>query len=403
MKSSSRTMPLLLIVLLSAVLLYFVVQGYQYFSSPFSTSVAYQSVTEESIGAAGYLVRDEEVLKKHGGTLRHVAAEGAKVGAGQTVVESYSNADALDTIAKIEELELQQQQLEFAMSSFLDNDAALKLDSSITSGVLSLHQALAGGDYSLAEEDLSALKASILKRDYSFVSQDEIQTNLADVKNQIEQLRNTLSGAKSVTAENAGTYSYSCDGYEDVLTPKFLEKVTPTALKELSPHDAGENIGKMVYGETWYFVANIHEEDATTLHLGQSVRLRLSKALTQDVDATVERISAPEDGQVAIVLSCRKYLAEVVQMRQLSAELIANSYTGLRVPSSALRVDEDGRTGVYCMIGEVACFKPCDVVYQGDSYMLVKADPLLEDVEILRHGDEVIVTANKLTNGELVR
>lgn len=403
MKSSSRAMPLLLIVLLAAVLLYFAVQGYQYFSSPFSTSVAYQSVTEESIGATGYLVRSEKVLKKDGGTLRHVATEGTKVGVGQTIAESYSSTDALDTVSQIEELELQQQQLEFAMDSFLDNDAALKLDSSITSGMLSLHQALSGGDYMLAEEDLASLKAAILKRNYTFASQDEIQTNLIEVKNQIEELRGTLSGANDITAKKPGTYSYSCDGYESVLTMKFLDKVTPGALNDLSPNKVGENIGKMIYGETWYFVANVPEEDVASLHLGQNVKLRLSKGLSQDVDATVERISAPEDGLVSVVLSCRKYLAEVTQLRQLSAELIVDSHAGLRIPSSALRMDSEGRTGVYCMIGEEACFKPCDIVYPGDGYTLVKADPLVEGTAILRHGDEVIVTANKLSDGELVR
>ena len=403
MKSSSRAMPLLFIALLAAVLLYFVVQGYQYFSSPFSTSVAYQSVTEESIGATGYLARNEEPLNGNGGTLRHVATEGEKIGAGQTIAESYSNNGALETVSQIEELELQQGQLEFALESYMDNDAALKLDSSITAGVLSLHQALAGGDYTLAQEDLSALKAAVLKRDYSFETPDEIQAKISDVKAQIEKLRSTLSGAKNITAKNAGTYSYSCDGYETVLTPKFLETLMPEKLKNLAPSEESNNIGKMVYGERWYFAATIHEEDAALLHMGQTVKLRLSKGLSQDVDAAVERVSAAENGQVAVVLSCRKYLAEVTQLRQLSAEIIVDSHTGLRIPSSALRVDSEGRTGVYCMIGEVACFKPCSVVYQGDGYTLVKADLLAEGTDILRHGDEVIVTASKLTDGELVR
>ena len=74
---SSRPFQLLFITLLAAVLLYFIVQSVHYFSSPFSTSVAYQSMTEETIDATGYLVRNEEVLSDGGGTLRHVAAEGA--------------------------------------------------------------------------------------------------------------------------------------------------------------------------------------------------------------------------------------------------------------------------------------------------------------------------------------
>ena len=400
---SSRPFQLLFLALLAAVLVYFVVQGYQYISSPFSTSVAYQSTTEEAIAATGYLVRDEEVLSDTGGTLRHVAAEGARIGAGQTIAESYRNAGALDTVSRIEALELQQEQLQFALDSYLDNDAALKLDSSITSAVLALHQSLDGGDYTLAQEDLSALKASILKRDYSITSPEEIREELRQVKTQIEELRGTLSSGDDITARRAGTYSYACDGYETVLTPAFLESVTPASLKGLSPADSGGSVGKMIYGDTWYFTAAISESEAEMLHTGQAVTLRLSKGLTQDTAATVERISAAENGQAAVVLSCREYLAGVTQLRQLSAELIVDSHRGLRVPSSALRVDEEGRTGVYCVIGQEARFKPCSVVYQGDDYTLIKADPLAEGAAILRHGDEVIITANALSDGALVR
>ena len=400
---SSRPFQLLFITLLAAVLLYFIVQSVHYFSSPFSTSVAYQSMTEETIDATGYLVRNEEVLSDGGGTLRHVAAEGAKIGVGQTIAESYRNAGALDTVSQIEKLELQQQQLQFALDSYLDNDAALKLDSSITSAVLALHQSLVGGDYTLAQEDLSALKASILKRGYSITSPEEIRDDLHQVKAQIEELRGTLSGADYITAQRSGTYSYACDGYETVLTPAFLESVTPASLKNLTPADSGSHIGKMIYGETWYFAAAISESEAGRLHTGQAVTLRLSKGLTQDAEATVERISAAENGQVAVVLSCREYLANVTQLRQLSAELIVDSHHGLRVPSNALRVEEDGRTGVYCVIGQEARFKPCSVVYHGDDYTLVKADPLAEGAAILRHGDEVIITANALSDGALVR
>ena len=36
-------------------------------------------------------------------------------------------------------------------------------------------------------------------------------------------------------------------------------------------------------------------------------------------------------------------------------------------------MDDQGRTGVYCLVGFVAEFKPVDVVSQGDGYTLVRA------------------------------
>ena len=49
------------------------------------------------------------------------------------------------------------------------------------------------------------------------------------------------------------------------------------------------------------------------------------------------------------------------------------SYEGLRIPTNALRMNEDNQLGVYCVVGKVASFKPVSMVYRGDGYSLVQA------------------------------
>ena len=89
--------------------------------------------------------------------------------AGETVATVYSDDSALQTVSRIETLELQLQQLQFALTSYLDPDAALKLDTSITGDILTLRQTLSAGDYAAAESDLAALKAAVLKRDHGAI------------------------------------------------------------------------------------------------------------------------------------------------------------------------------------------------------------------------------------------
>ena len=142
----------------------------------YSTTLAYRSSSEESISLTGWLVRDEVPLQGPSGTLQQMLREGEKAAAGETVVTVYSNAGALDTVSRIREQELQLEQLQFALESYLDSDAALKLDSSITDSILTLRGELADGDYSTASENVSALKAAILKRSHSYSSSEEIQS-----------------------------------------------------------------------------------------------------------------------------------------------------------------------------------------------------------------------------------
>ena len=100
--------------------------------------------------------------------------------------------------------------------------------------------------------------------------------------------------------------------------------------------------------------------------------------------------------------------ATLTQLREQNAELIISAYDGLRVPKNALRVDENGVSGVYCLVGRVAYFKPVNIVYQGSDYCLVEPGTIEAATEsqkslyTLRPNDEVIVSAGELYNGKVV-
>jgi len=114
-------------------------------------------------------------------------------------------------------------------------------------------------------------------------------------------------------------------------------------------------------------------------------------------------VSAEENGQAAVVLSCRKYLAQTTLLRHQAADVVLHTYEGLRVPSNALRVSETGVTGVYCVDGENASFRPVELLYQGENYALVKPAEGASDTRTLRVGDEVIATAGELFDGKVIR
>lgn len=83
-----------------------------------------------------------------------------------------------------------------------------------------------------------------------------------------------------------------------------------------------------------------------------------------DLPVTLTRISAAENGKCLIVLKSTRYLSYMTLLREQNAELIISAYDGMRVPKNALRVDENGVSGVYCLVGRVAYFKPVSIVYQ---------------------------------------
>ena len=403
MRKTSPLMKILPIAVLAAVLFYFAVQLYNYLSDPVSTTLVTEGQAEDTIALNGWLLRDEEVLPAQSGTLSRERQEGDRVGVGQVLATVYADDGALQTVSQIETLELQLQQLQFALTSYLDPDAALKLDTSITGDILTLRQTLTGGDYTAADSDIAQLKAAVLKRDHPYTSQEEIETEIKAVEGQISSLKASLSGAATVTAKAAGTYSAVCDGYETVLTTAFLEDVTPGKLARLQPAGTESSMGKLIYGDTWYYVVSLPEEQAAQLKALGTVTLRFAKGFDQNLRMQVANVSAAENGQAAVTLSCRKYLAQTTLLRHQAADVILRTYEGLRVPSNALRVSEEGVTGVYCLDGVTAAFRPVTVLYQDQGYALVRPADGAADTRTLRAGDEVIASAGALHDGKVIQ
>ena len=396
---STPIFKILSLAVLVAVVTLLGIEGYRYFHRSVSVSVAYTGQVTDSLSVTGWVVRQETPLPDTSGTLLRQVQEGEKVHAGQTVAMAYASKSALEVVSRLEDAELKLQQLQFARSSFLDSDAALKVDSDISDSILRLHIATADGDYATATQELSAMKTAVLKRSYSYESLEQIDQAIAQTRSDISSLQNQLSGATSVKTAVAGIYSGSTDGSEETLTPDFLTDVTPARLDALSTGSAVKSAGKIITDNTWYFAANIPAQQARELQVGQEVTLRLSKGLQQDAPAYVQSISAEEDGQVAVVLSCTRYISQVTLLRHQQGEILLREYKGLRVPSAALRMDEEGSLQLFCRLGAYVYSKPVDLVYRGDGFCLVRSAQGAADARILRQGDLVISTARALTDG----
>ena len=396
---STPIFKILSLAVLVAVVTLLGIEGYRYFHRSVSVSVAYTGQVTDSLSVTGWVVRQETPLPDTSGTLLRQVQEGEKVHAGQTVAMAYASKSALEVVSRLEDAELKLQQLQFARSSFLDSDAALKVDSDISDSILRLHIATADGDYATATQEMSAMKTAVLKRSYRYESLEQIDQAIAQTRSDISSLQNQLSGAASVKTAVAGVYSGSTDGSEEALTPDFLTDVTPARLDALSTGSAVKSAGKIITDNTWYFAANIPAQQARELQVGQEVTLRLSKGLQQDTPAYVQSISAEEDGQVAVVLSCTRYISQVTLLRHQQGEILLREYKGLRVPSAALRMDEDGSLQLFCRLGAYVYSKPVDLVYRGDGFCLVRSAQGAADERILRQGDLVISTARALTDG----
>ena len=425
MKNNSLGMKILMAAVTLGLLAYFGLQGYLYFSDPLTTTLAYTYQVEESVSLSGYVVRQEQVLEDDGGgLLRLRREEGERVSRGGAVASVYADQSSLDRQAEISTLESRVEQLQYAQDAAGSSEVSMKLDAQILQNILEYRRCLTADRMAKAETYGSQLRALVLKRDYTYSENEDLSGQIEALQAQIKELKTQAAGSvRTVTAPVSGLYSAVVDGYETVLTPESLSDMTPSQLSAVrADSTVSSGVGKLILGDSWYYAASISAADAEELQeasdalkkAGKSLTLRFAKSVERDLPVTVSRIGPEENGRCVVVFEGKTYLSRLTLLRQQSAQVVWDSTEGIRVPKEALRmekvtVNSEGQrvteeaTGVYCVVGMEARFKPVEVVYNGSSFLLVRsAAPEDRENLRLRPGDEVIITANGLYDGKVV-
>ena len=450
MKTGTLATRLTLAAILLTVLIYFGVNVAAYFNDPFTTTLAYGYTSESAVTVAGYVVREEEVLTGQGDLIYVSRREGEKVSQGGTVALIYPSQEALDNANTLRDLEEQLQQLLQARNLTGGTLATARLDEAVSASLVDFRSELAQGSLEGAASAGEALRSAVLQRSYAYTGTEALEASIASLQAQVSDLTAAGSGgATRITAPQGGIFSSLVDGYETVLTPDMLEDMTCQDYRDLPAASGGGSVGKMIYGTEWYYVTLMRTDDMGSLKVGDSVTLRFQTGLDRDLTMTVERISDEDSGQRLggfssspdlnpttplphhtlgggalrwLVFPPSRYLNLTTLLRHQNAQIIFDSYTGIRVPRSAVRIlwedvtDEDGEVvyrtdgtpeqeqvvGVYCLWGTTARFKPVEVVWQGEDYILVTPAEGTTGTRVLRDGDQVITAAEDLYDGKVI-
>ena len=418
MKNSSFATKCLLLAVTLGVLAYFGIQGLDYLSDPLTTTLAYNYQVEEGTDLSGYVVREERVLADDaGGLLRLQRSEGERVRAGGTVALVYADQTSLDRQQEIDELTGRIDQLQFAQEASVGSEVLLKLDAQIMRSLLAYRSELAAGRLDNAEEHETELRSLVLKRDYTNSDSEDLSGQITELQGRLKELKaQAASSVRRVTAPVSGLYSAVVDGYETVLTPDALADMTPSQLNAVKADETvASQTGKLILGDCWYYAVTMSAEQTEALRdAGGSMTLRFAKGVEQDQTVTLYAVGPEEQGRVVVTFRGEYNLAQLTLLRRQSAQLIRRTVAGIRVPNEALRaantkVDQEGnRTtaeglGVYCVVGMEARFKPVEVVYSGDGFVLVRSAAASDQESLrLRPGDEIIISAKDLYDGKVV-
>ena len=395
----TKVMNLISVVLFAAVVVYIVINIFTAMMNPFKTAYAVKYETYDSATVSGYTVRNETVIYSNSDIISLTRAEGEKVGVGQAIAVAYRDENAEARQSEIGSLQKRKAQLENAASGNLSISDSHALDLQIIESIKDLNTDVAADSFTGISNSTSELRSLIFSRHYVYGNSDEVDAQLEQINAQIETLQALSSDdSNEITASTAGIFSSHVDGYESVLTPDKLSSITIHDFDDLlnAAEDTDSGIGKLISSSRWYLLITMDEEDA--LLLSDYAIVRFSESL--QVEMEVERIGLSEKGRCIVVLSSDRQLSETTVYRSVSVDIIFDIYSGLRIPKSALRMDDDGNTCVYVVEARNAASKYVNIISESGDYYVVEEDT--SSTDNLWAGDEVITAGRNLYDGKVI-
>ena len=379
------------------------------------TEPAVHVSVNDSFMSTGWFFRDEQTVSgSASGSVKHVVYSGERVQQDAALALVYADEQSLALSREIEPLENRIRLLDSALETVGNTSDSANVDQMITLTIQQMADQAKTGQGNGMSSSADTLRTLSLQSVSSSVDTLDIQSERDALEAERAALEQQLSGQTTeLTAPISGYYSEVVDGYENVLTRAALENLTLGEFRTLtqSPEkiDAGQVLGKMIQGFTWYLAAEIPTEQADRLSEGQDLRVNFTQASLETPVSVYSIIREHGSDTALLVLEGTEFNSEMVSMREQPVEIILATYSGLKVPKSAVRIEEstnsDGtttqRTVVYILSGGVEKSKIINPLYEAEDYYVVEQSATNWDM--LVENDQIVVRGRNLQNNMVVR
>lgn len=363
--------------------------------------------TSDTISGTAYIIRDEQLITSDvSGVRSFCLSNGSRVAKNGVVAEIYDSESEVSAKQQADEIDEQISNLKSIQNSggniVVDID---QINNRISDSLNNLLNTVENGnmmDFDSVSDDYFTL---LNRRLVAIGEEQDFSSLITSLQAKRDDLLSSVGGAKEkIRAENSGYFVSGADGYEGYLTPSVIEDINPEFLKNLKKEDISgrtDIVGKTVSDVDWYIAVQIDFEQALKFKEGESLFIQMPLSTVDKLPVKVKKINKSSDGgDSVIVFSCNYMNGELSCIRTQPIKIIMSDYEGLKINSKSVRI-VDGKKGVYVLSGQELKFKPIDILYNGNGFLICKMDQSLSDGLSLY--DEVVIKGKDLYDGKVVK
>lgn len=395
-------------VLLTVFLLCFAgFQAYAFFYNPYQTEIAVTYSVNESLHVSGIVVRTETVIEdQYGGSVSYIHKDAERVLKNKPVAYAHASSDTVEKMERAEELKKEIDLLEEASAGVSQLYGSSEfINDQIGNSVLAYSNAISKGNFSEFETVKNELLLSINKKKSITGESNKFSERIALLKAEYDELQNDINSdnASTVTSPKTGYFISSVDGFEDIISKESLFEKTVSEIEEIINLDvvaSEEKIGKIADNFKWYYVVSVSPEEAEMFDIGKNLSVKFD-GVEETVKLEVfEKIEDDTSENVIVVLLCKTFTEEFASLRQVNADIVFSTISGLRISSESIRFNENQEMGVFILDRNEVKFRAVEIVYSGSGYNIVKWQQGTRNA--LQLFDEVFVGGNDLYAGKVI-
>lgn len=375
----------------------------------------------ETVTLEGYIMRSETVLfASNQGDVNYLYSDGTKVKKGAAVANVYASGGE-NVRSQIIEID---RKLDLLRSSNLGENITVSDTKAIDTQIAKL--------YSVIRDRIRSgdLEYALRKKDELLVLLNKRRIIVQNVKSYDDKIlslsaeRSGLTSQLTTITETVFTpisgYFYTwLDGYESVFNASKLKNLTLDefyALTEAEPamtYTGGYGIGKLVSDYYWYVACPITTDKLRFFTTGAKYDVVFPYSSDTEIQMTLSKIIEQTDESRAVLVFGTGSIPENFNfLRKQTIHIVRDTYTGYRVPVSAVRI-VDGKQGVYVLNGNFVRFKLIEPLFESEGYFIVSEYEKVSEEKraaALENGgagylalhDLVITKGKKLYDGKIV-
>ena len=411
MNSIINVVKKILVFVLIIFILFFV--GYQIYSAlytPYQTEIILEDKHENTLEVEGVFLREEKyVSQNHDGFIVHYLLEnGEKIEAGGSVAELYTSEQDIISYEKIKSLK---EKINLLEESQQQSSELITNAEQITNQIVDKMKALSKATYNNDADAIKDCKDDLFvlfnRRNIITKKENDYNNAIKEINAEISKLQKGIKNAvKSVKVSTNGNFVTKTDGYE---TTAVYESISALSVDEIKSFIKTDNIkevpqntiGKLVTNFEWNYVYILpidNNEYNEKIKEGTTLKMRFEDISENPYTVTVNKVILDNSSnQMAVFVTSDEMSDKLCLARKTKAEIVFSTIRGYKINKNAVKF-EDGKKGVYVIIGQEMIFRNIDILYEDDKYVICNSKG-----SKIKPYDDVIVKGTDLYNGKSTR